>query len=391
MQLITETPSSKVEADRRYDYFQIMRGIACLMVFLNHVVGLLSGRIDTKGYWYDPLIVPLGFPWVWLFLILSGFLLTKQFVDGRMELNLTGILNFYERRSRRLLPMLWFVPLLLGFLYGLHIWSPHLPAFSPSAELQVALALPWVPYIQQGNPVASVNSPVWSAVLEIHYFLLLPVILWLTRMSSRTMLLLVGIWMIGIAGLAFRVAVHRSPDIFPMIYQEHLYNCGFMLAGCAIALTKLRPYKVSWRWPILVVVLLIVGTQYVTAYNLNLALALLPIAALPGFSLLVVKANADFQSPIPKSIRQLHLARGPLRWFELAGVMSYSIYLLHKPLSYIVIAQIGLDHWVTGPFSLIAMTLLTAAAIFPPILLSFACVEMRFRRPSNKLLSKIKT
>ncbi|WP_298258731.1 acyltransferase [Bradyrhizobium sp.] len=370
-------------ADRR-DYFLIMRGIACLMVFLNHVVGLLSSGIDTKGAWYEPLIVPMGFPWVWLFLILSGFLLTKQFVDRKFRLCLPGILNFYERRSRRLLPMLWFLPLLLGLLYALNIRSPLLPAFSPFKELQVALALPWVPYVEGGNPVASVNSPVWSAVLEVHYFLLLPLILWCTAMSCRAMQVLVGIWLIGIAGLAIQVALHGSPTIFPMIYQQHLYNCGFMLAGCALALMKLPPCPCGWRWPILAVAMLIVGTQYLAAYDLNLALALLPIAALPVFSFLVMKGNSDYQSPMPNSIRALHLERGPLRWFELAGAMSYSIYLLHKPLSYIVIAQTGLGRWVTGLPSLVAVTILTAAAITPIILLSFVYVEVRFRRPLDR-------
>ena len=381
LHLMAEMTSSHVATDRRYDHFQIMRGVACLMVFLNHVVGLLSGGIDTKGSWYDPLIVPLGFPWVWLFLILSGFLLTKQFVDGRIKLSLSGVLKFYGRRSRRLLPMLWFLPLFLGLLYSLNIWSPFLPAFSPLKELQVALALPWVSYTQDGNPVASVNSPVWSAVLEVHYFLLLPLMLWLTKMSYRAVLLLVGAWFIGIAGLAIHVAIRGSPDIFPMIYQQHLYNCGFMLTGCVMALKKSPPFLSTWRWSILMVALQIIGTQYLAAYDLNLALALLPIAALPGFSFLVMKGNSDFQSPIPNSIRGLHLEYGPLRWLELAGMMSYSIYLLHKPLSYIVIAQIGLDRWVTGLPSLVAMTILTAVAITPIIILSFVYVEVQFRRP----------
>lgn len=383
--------SSNIKADSRHDYFQIMRGIACLMVFLNHVVGLLSGGINTAGSWYDPLIVPLGFPWVWLFLILSGFLLTKQFVDGRIELSLSGILKFYQRRSRRLLPMLWFAPLLFGLLYGLNIWSPLLPPFAPLKELQVALALPWVPYIQGGNPVASVNSPVWSAVLEVHYFLLLPPILWCTRMSYRAMLLLVGIWLLGISALAVHVAVRGSPIIFPMIYQQHLYNCGFMLAGCAMALMKLPPCPFNWRWPTLTVVLLIVGTQYFVAYDLNLALALLPIAALPGFSFLVMKGDSDFQAPIPNSMRELYLGRGPLRWLELAGMMSYSIYLLHKPLSYIVIALTGLDRWVTGMPSLAVATILTAITVAPIIILSFVCVELRFRRPSRHFSTEVGT
>lgn len=370
---------SNAPVGRPYDHFQIIRGIACLMVFLNHVVGLLSNGIEKEGLWYDPLIIPLGFPWVWLFLILSGFLLTKQFVDGTTKLSSSGILDFYKRRCRRLLPMLWFVPLLLAPLYALNVWSPFLPAFSLAKELPVAFALPWVPYLQEGNPVASVNSPVWSAVLEVHYFLLLPLILWLTNMSCRAMLSLVGLWLVGIAGLAIHVVTSGTPAIFPGIYQQHLYNFGFMLAGCALALTKLRSFSVNRWWPISMIFLLIIAVQYLAAYDLNIALALLPIAAVPGFCFLVLQANSNFQTPVPSSFRALELTRGPPRWLELAGMMSYSIYLLHKPLSYIAIAQLDLARFVKSPLSLLLTTLGTGTVIAPAVVLSFVFVENKFR------------
>src|SRR5205823_5587974 len=86
-----ETNFSVMAPNARYDHFQIVRGVACLMVFMNHVVGLLSRPLDLSSEWYGPLIVPMGFPWVWLFLILSGYLLTKQFAQGRIALNAAGI------------------------------------------------------------------------------------------------------------------------------------------------------------------------------------------------------------------------------------------------------------------------------------------------------------
>jgi peptidoglycan/LPS O-acetylase OafA/YrhL len=61
----------------QYDHFQLMRGVACLMVLLNHVAGYLSIPLNPPAdAWFSPMLVPLGFPWVWLFLVLSGFLLT---------------------------------------------------------------------------------------------------------------------------------------------------------------------------------------------------------------------------------------------------------------------------------------------------------------------------
>ncbi|WP_271617386.1 acyltransferase family protein [Bradyrhizobium sp. CCBAU 51745] len=371
--------SRSAMTDHPYDHFQILRGVACLMVFLNHVAGLLSGGLEGPATWYGPLLVPLGFPWVWLFLILSGFLLTKQFVDGRTRLTSSGILNFYKRRCRRLLPMLWFAPLLLGILYSCNIWSPLLPAFSPLQETKVALALPWVPYLEAGNPVSTANSPVWSAVLEVHYFVILPLLLLLTGMSSKAILLLVGGWAMAIAGLAVHVVLYGSPAIFPMIYQQHFYNGGFMLAGCAIALLKIRPYPVSWWWPVSAVFALIVATQYLANYDLNIALAVLPLVAAPAFAFLVIQSISDRQAAVPTSLRALRLARGPLRWLELAGMMSYSIYLLHKPLSYIAIAQLRIAGDAETLLSLLVKTLATGALIAPVIVLSFVFVEHKFR------------
>jgi len=139
------------------------------MVFLNHVVGLLSSNIIARQPdWLAPILVPLGFPWVWMSLTLSGFLLTKAFVSRRYELSTSGILAFYGSRGWRLIPALWFATLLWFCLYYLRIWSPLLPGFNIPRELGIALALPWLPYFQSTQAIASSNSPAWSAVIEIN-------------------------------------------------------------------------------------------------------------------------------------------------------------------------------------------------------------------------------
>jgi len=362
----------------RYDHFQIMRGIACLMVFLNHVSDVFTSRLDLSGHWYAALLTPAGFPWVWLFFILSGFLLTKQFVEGRSELSADGVWNFYKRRSRRLLPMLWFAPLLFAVLYELHVFAPSYPAFHYKQEIWVALAMPWLPYLESGNPVGSFNSPVWSAVLEVHFFLLLPIYLWATGFSKKAALACVGIWLLGIVALAVHVAIYGSPTIFPMIYQQHFYNAGFMMAGSALAILKLKPLRISLAWPIAVCAAVLVGNQYSTL-GINLSLAIMPIVMLPAFAFLVLQCNSHYQAALPQSIRELRLGAGPLRWIELAGMMSYSIYLLHKPIALAAIYQLDLEARVTGLLSMGAMTLITIAVISPIIICAFVFVECRFR------------
>lgn len=189
-----------------------MRGVACLMVFLNHVVGLLSSKIIAQQPdWLAPILVPLGFPWVWMFLALSGFLLTKAFVSKRYELNTSGVLAFYQSRGWRLIPALWFAALLWFCLYCSHVWSPLLPGFDIYRELGIALALPWVPYFQSTQAIASSNSPVWSAVIEINLSLALPLFLFATGAKSRWLLALLGAWIVWAIWLAM-----ARPEIFPM-------------------------------------------------------------------------------------------------------------------------------------------------------------------------------
>lgn len=350
------------------------------MVFLNHVVGLLSRPLDLTSPWYGPLIVPLGFPWVWLFLILSGFLLTKQFALGRIELNATGVIKFYRRRSRRLIPMLWFAPLLFGSLYYLGAWSPDLPPFVVFRELSTALAFPWALYSSTDNPIASVNSPVWSAVLEVHYFLLLPLVLWAARMSSRLITTAVFVWLFGVCFLAYSVISSGTPAIFPMIYQQHFYNGGFMLAGCALALHGRRLRSIHIAWAVVPFAACIVANQYLVASDLNLALAVMPLLMLPAAIFLVSCCDSKYQLELPANRRELKLMQGPIRWIELAGMMSYSIYLLHKPLSFVAINLLGIGRFIDGLPMLALGAVETAAVILPVIIISFVFVEARFRK-----------
>jgi peptidoglycan/LPS O-acetylase OafA/YrhL len=322
---------------------------------------------------------------VWLFLVLSGFLLTKQFVQGRVDLNFSGISKFYRRRFFRLMPMIWFAPILFGSLYHLGVWSPDLPTFLAPRELATALAFPWTLYSLTDNPIASVNSPVWSAVLEVHYFLLLPLVLWAAQMSPRLILMGVAVWLLGIGFLSYKVISDGALTIFPMIYQQHFYNSGFMLAGCALALVKKPGRSNHLAGGVISVVGCLVANQYLTARNLDLTLAVMPLVMLPAMIFLVSCCDSDYQAPLPARLSDLGLRQGPLRWIELAGMMSYSIYLLHKPLSYIAINLLGIDRAIGNLPTLALGVLETAIVIFPIVAIAFVSVEVKFRVSHRRL------
>lgn len=309
MSLTKSTTSNRPEGSTRYDHFQMLRGVACSMVLLNHVAGYLSIPLHTrKDAWFAPLLVPLGFPWVWLFLVLSGFLLTRAFVNKRFDLSLAGIGAFYVKRARRLLPLIWFVSVLWGLLYFLRIWSNSLPSFDLQREFGIALAVPWVPYFESTQAIASVNSPIWSAVIEVHYCILMPFVLLAARLRRTRMIGVLFLWIAAMALLATSVVFTGEPAIFPLIYGAHIYNAGFFVAGMVLALgNKGYSFVKTIPWPIVlsIVGISVIGTQYLSYHSLNAALAVLPLVWLPVWCLLVARADDQYQSDLPVSLHQI--------------------------------------------------------------------------------------
>ena len=379
------------QTETRYDQFQLMRGVACIAVFLNHVTGYLSLSLKVTGdEWFAPLFVPLGFPWVWLFLVLSGFLLTKAFVTNRYSLSLSGVSRFYIARGRRLIPLIWAVLLIWSVLFFLQLWSKNLPPLDFKRELSIAFALPWAPYFPSMHAIASVNSPIWSALIEIHYCLIMPLLLASIRVSVRTLQIILGIWIFGTVILGIAVLVSGAPEIFPLIYGGHLYNAGFFLAGMALALHGSISFvkRIPWAVVIGIAMAAVIGAQYATSYSLNIALAILPIVFLPVWGLMVARASDDYQAASPKKFGELWRGKNPLRWLELAGIMSYSIYVAHKPISYILIDHLHLHELVTGFASLYAVTAFCFLMLLPIVSFLNIQVETRFRQLGHAAASR---
>ena len=246
----------------------------------------------------------------------------------------------------------------------------------------IAFVAPWVPYFASTNAIASVNSPIWSAVIEVHYCLVMPFLLLLGRLSKAVVAGLIAVWIVGILLLLASVVWSGGPEIFPSIYGNHFYNVGFFFAGMALALFEKPAFVRRTPWSLVVAISMtaLVATQYITSWSLNLALAILPLLFLPVWSLLVARADDTIQATVPVTFRQLRVGFNPLRWLELIGAMSYSVYLMHKPLSLILIDQLGVDRLITGYASLFGVFLGGLAVLLPVIAVIYVVVEARFRR-----------
>lgn len=143
-----------------------VRGIAILLVFCFHYLGLIQGYSAFPDMPEGLGLLFGGNTGVTLFFVLSGFLLTRPFVRGA-DLNW---LSFYQRRALRILPMYYLCVLLGALLNQPASWVSALKALF---FFDIGLTTLW--------PMGAVW---WSLVVEIQFYLLLPLLIWLAR-SAR--------------------------------------------------------------------------------------------------------------------------------------------------------------------------------------------------------------
>jgi peptidoglycan/LPS O-acetylase OafA/YrhL len=313
-----------------------LRALAIALVFMYHYAVFVS-RKPTFGW---PSVV--GWAGVDLFFVLSGYLIANQLFAGLARGQALSLRGFWGRRALRTLPVFWLVLaayfLLPGALGGRTpppLW--RFLTFTQNLGLQPGTAF----------------SHAWSLCVEEQFYLALPLVLVLGARLGRVH----GWWLLGalaVAGMATRgvlwFQVDKSAGGDPRLYMPLIYYatpCRFdeFLPGVAIALLK-NFHPAAWARAC-------ARGGRLLAAGLGGALAVLALAyredALDnygffmmtfGFTLLAWSFGLLVAAALAPA-SPLHRLRVPgaaslARW-------SYSIYLSHKPLAYVL--QRALAPW----------------------------------------------
>ncbi len=147
---------------------QFLRGIAVLAVVIYH-----AGILSLEG----------GFLGVDVFFVISGFLITLGLLKG-MENGGFSFKEFYIRRAKRLLPAAYstfFFTTLLGYFFLTEIqWNDYIAQLLGSLTFTANMVLPYqVGYFEEAAEAKPLLH-IWSLSLEEQYYLLLPLIIFLT-------------------------------------------------------------------------------------------------------------------------------------------------------------------------------------------------------------------
>ena len=151
-----------------------LRAVAVISVILYHAKIIIFGRDWFEG----------GFIGVDIFFVISGYLITRIILHELQTKDSFNFLNFYERRARRILPMLLFV-LLLSVVYGFFTLLPN-EARELARSGLAALFFGSNFYFYEITTVYGAESSLlkpllhtWSLGVEEQFYLIFPIIAFL--------------------------------------------------------------------------------------------------------------------------------------------------------------------------------------------------------------------
>ena len=218
------------------------------------------------------------------------------------------------------------------------------------------------------STVGTVNGPMWSLVVELHFYILLPLGAWLLARLARNNMML-GAVLLGACGLA-SLAVHFhfvANMAHPDVRKEYSLPCqfGFICAGMMMAILRLAWKDGLPKW---------LKSPFDRAdvwFFGSLPLWLWVVHDYRYFALTAIAASMVIGSCV------LPLRPSPLlKWLDLRavvaiGVASYSLYLWHVPI------QLWMDDTLGGVLGLFLVACPICIAV---ALLSYRFIESPFLR-----------
>ncbi|HBF06700.1 MAG TPA: hypothetical protein DDW29_00525 [Gammaproteobacteria bacterium] len=265
-----------------------------------------------------------GFIGVDVFFVISGYLITTIIISELAE-GKFSIVNFYERRARRILPAMFFVmAVCLPFAW---LW------FAPSdlkifGQSLLAVSTFWSNFLFWGSSgyferAAELNPMLhtWSLAVEEQYYILFPVFLILTwRLGIKWILILLSlVFMVSLSLAHWGAYNHHSAAFYllPTRGWELLIGvfAAFYLKYNGYLKSKLLNQILSLLGFSMVIYSIIVFDETTPFPSLY---ALIPTI---GTCLLILSA-------VPNTVINRFLSVRPIVAF---GLISYSAYLWHQP------------------------------------------------------------
>ncbi len=292
------------------------------MVLFSHSFHLFSLDI------YDPLqtfskgVFSFGNIGVYIFLIVSGFLITQSILRS------TSILNFIWRRILRIIPAMWVMVLMSVFIVGPILSKDSIYIYftnSNNYDFLKNLILFYpnnfkIPSIFFFNPIGTFNGCLWTIGYEVFFYLLL-VIVFISKILRFKFLLLIQ-WLLFIF-----IQFYLGDKIFTYSYSS-LWLLNLNIEHCF----RLFIFFESG-------VLMFLFKEIFKIRNFNLVLLFYILLVIIAFRL----SNLTLDLILPVCVIYFAISNSIFSFIEKYGDYSYGIYLYgYIVQQYIVSLKVGI-------------------------------------------------
>ena len=317
-----------------------------------------------------------GFVGVDIFFVISGYLITSVIVKNNTNFN---IFYFYERRLRRILPLLLFVAILtIPFAYYFML-PKNLLDYAQSLSLTPIFFSNFLFWMEEGYwEFSSQMKPLlhtWSLSVEAQFYLFFPLIFFLKN-KNKIFLILIFLWV-----LSFFIAINQDLKILSIVTDKILSLGSFYL-----------PFSRFWEFLTGSLVFYFHKKMKFENEKINNSLCIL------GFLLIlyaIFNLNDDLNYPnilslfpvLGTGLILIYIEKSFLlyktltsKFFNHIGDISYSLYLWHFPI-------IVFSKYFSNLNQNIFLDILAILATYLLALFSFTYIEKPFYK-YNYLSSK---
>jgi peptidoglycan/LPS O-acetylase OafA/YrhL len=277
----------------RFSFVDALRGIAALSVVLYHAIvsSHVAELAETMPGWLRTALEhgDLG---VAIFFVLSGFVIAHSLRDQKMSP--LGAGRFMLKRSVRLDPPYWVA---IATAVAFSALATRLVRSHTPGDFSAAQIISHIFYAQDILGFRDINPIFWTLCLEVQFYLVFAILLMLPGWIFIPVFAVSLLWPLGVGP-----TVHHG--LFPTLWFS------FLLGVLSY-----------WAWK---------NTTLVPAFLVYASLiGIAGILESDSFALTcVVAASALLVAGIAGKI-----AMWNWRWLQFLGTISYSLYLLHNPIT----------------------------------------------------------
>jgi len=357
------------------------------MVFVGHAfaVVFISETLPAAinhGAW---LLTPSPWVGVWVFFVLSGYLMGKGFYLGRYSFTKKGAGAYFINRALKIVPLYWTAVLVCYALIN--------PEIFQISNLWMLWNILFFNY--DGTLPINPDGALWTVSTEVHFYLMVPFLFGIfSTIDRKRAFIFIGAALV--ASLAYRGIARMiwGPDAWvTLIFTPTLSNMDLFLTGFFLN-PIIQSYKttkttikngIAIGFGILAIFYVIqsyVFAQGVVLHHFPVAVALKGLG--PTITaIFIALVIAMFELGDRRGEYKLG------RKTQIFGLLTYAIYVWHAPILTAIKDAVGPIHdiWSASAFTFVAfsITLIVGAV-------SYYLIEVPFERfkTTNRLEGKVK-